>query len=180
MQKKSDFSRQILKLLSEKNAISLGEIAQKVISSEKTTKESYALARSLKGLKEAGLIESVHSGQQDYARLTKEGKRKATSVKLENEQTLLNPTWDGKWRIVLLDLPESRKQERESLRYLLKKAGFVMVKNSVWVSPYPFEHMFINIKKDLELETELMIIVSDTIDQSSEKKFFEWWTAGRN
>lgn len=178
--KKQDFSKKILKMLSEKSAISVPEIAQKVTSLDKSPKEVYAVTRSLKGLREAGLIESLHSGQQDYARLTREGKKKATSVKLENEQTLLNPTWDGKWRIVLLDLPESRKQERESLRYLLKKAGFLMVKNSVWISPYPFEHLFMNIKKDLELTTELMILVSDQIDATTETKFFEWWSAGKN
>lgn len=170
--KKQDFSKKILKMLSEKSAISVPEIAQKVTSLDKSPKEVYAVTRSLKGLREAGLIESLHSGQQDYARLTREGKKKATSMKLESDTTVLNPTWDGKWRIILLDLPESRKQERESLRYLLKKAGFVMVKNSVWISPYPFEHMFINIKKDLGLATELMVIVSDEIDATTEEQFF--------
>jgi DNA-binding transcriptional regulator PaaX len=94
------------------------------------------------------------------------------ALKLESDTSLL-PNWDGQWRIVLLDLPESRKSERESLRYLLKKAGFVCLKNSAWVSPFPFEHLFMNIKKDLGLTTELMIFVTNNLDPETELELFK-------
>jgi DNA-binding transcriptional regulator PaaX len=167
MPRKQDFSRKILKILSEKPAISLPELAKKVGPVSASKKPVYAITRSIKGLKDAGLIEQVSSGQNEYARITKSGRFKANSYKLESQDTLVNPTWDGKWRLILLDLPENRKTERESLRYLLKKAGFVMLKNSVWVSPFPFEHLFMNIKKDLGLATEMMVIVTDSIDQET-------------
>jgi phenylacetic acid degradation operon negative regulatory protein len=93
-------------------------------------------------------------------------------LKLEDNSTP-TPIWDGKWRIVLLDLPETRKDEREALRYLLKKAGFICLKNSVWISPFPYEHLFTNIKKDFGLTTELMIFVTDNIDQETKQAFFE-------
>jgi hypothetical protein len=63
--------------------------------------------------------------------------------------------------------------EREALRYLLKKAGFVCLKNSVWISPFPFEHFFSNIKKDLGLTNELLIVVTQSLDEDSEKFFIE-------
>lgn len=170
---KQDYSKKILKILGQKSAISLPELVERVTPANSTKNPKYAITRSLKGLKEAGLIESLPSGQGQYARLTKKGREKANSLKLEPENTLVSPSWDGKWRIILLDLPESRKAERESLRYLLKKAGFVLLKNSAWISPYPFEHLFMNIKKDLKLSTEMTIVVSDTIDTISEKLFRE-------
>ncbi len=166
------FSKKIIKILSEKPAIALSELASK-FPSQSSVKANYALNRSIRGLKEAGLVESLSSGREQYARLTTEGKKKATSLKLENESTVLNLSWDGKWRIILLDLPESRKSERESLRYLLKKAGFVCLKNSAWISPYPFEHLFGNIKKDLGLTTEIMILVSESIDEETQKELFK-------
>ncbi len=159
------YSKKILKLLAEKPALSVTEISH--------LGPQNALKRSLKGLSETGLIERHHSGQNDYARLTKEGKKKAYSLALENDNTLVDLSWDGKWRVVLLDLPEARKDERESLRYLLKKAGFVCLKNSVWISPFPYEYLFTNIKKDFGLTTELMIFVTDKIDIETEKAFFE-------
>jgi phenylacetic acid degradation operon negative regulatory protein len=166
MEKKS-YSKKILELLGAKPAISVAELKESMGA-------SYALTRSLKGLEEAGLVETHHSGQQPYTRLTKDGKRKAHSLSLENDKGLVDPVWDKKWRIILLDLPEERKAEREGLRYLLKKAGFILLKNSVWISPYPFEHLFMNIKKDLSLTTEIMIFVTDTLDPETEAAFSEF------
>ena len=169
MSRSPDYSKKILKILAENKAVSVPELAEKVSSegSKMATKARYAINRTLKGLVESGLIESHFSGQNDYARLTTAGRKKATTLKLESDTSLL-PNWDGKWRIVLLDLPESRKSERESLRYLLKKAGFVCLKNSAWVSPFPFEHLFMSIKKDLGLTTEIIILVTDSLDSETE------------
>ncbi|MDR3519321.1 MAG: hypothetical protein P4L63_00315 [Candidatus Pacebacteria bacterium] len=174
---KKDYSNKILNILGKKNAISLPEIVKSLNNPSHTNKVDvqgkYAITRSLKGLRDAGLIEQIPSPQNEYARLTKEGKKKAHSLELDSETTLVNTSWDGLWRIILLDLPENRKSERESLRYLLKKAGFVCLKNSAWISPFPFEHLFTNIKKDLGLTTEMMIIVTEHIDEESKKVLFE-------
>ncbi len=185
MSTKPDYSKKILKILGEKTAISLPELSQQMSRlnldmeplynniSKADLKVSYAITRSLKGLREAGLIENISSGQNDYARLTKEGKKKINSLKLDSDTTLVDTSWDGYWRIILLDLPETRKSERGSLRYLLKKAGFVCLKNSAWISPYPYEHLFENIKKDLELTTEMMIIKTQFIDEETKKFLFD-------
>ncbi len=167
MTKKQDFSKKIMKILSGKSAVAVNDITDSIIEDGQTP---YAITRSIKGLQDAGLIEKIHSGQNNYARLTTDGKKKMHSLKLENENTLVNTSWDNQWRIILLDLPESRKNERESLRYLLKKAGFLCLKNSAWISPFPLEYLFTNIKKDLGLSTELVIIVTSQIDEITEKE----------
>ncbi|MCE9585148.1 hypothetical protein K8Q94_00805 [Candidatus Nomurabacteria bacterium] len=172
--KNKDFSKKIIRILGGKNAVSLPELHNKADSEGNSSAlDKYAITRSLKGLRDAGLVEHISSGQNDYARLTKEGKKKMHSLRLENETTLANTSWDGFWRIILLDLPENRKNERESLRYLLKKAGFVCLKNSAWISPFPYEYLFENIKKDLGLTTEMMIIKTEYIDEETKKFLFE-------
>ncbi|MEK7539456.1 MAG: hypothetical protein AAB595_02360 [Patescibacteria group bacterium] len=177
---KIKYSNKILSILGQKTAISLPEITNKVIPEDgdipacaKATAGKYAITRSLKGLREAGLIEQILSPQNEYARLTKLGRKKMHSLKLDSDTTLVNTSWDGFWRIILLDLPENKKNERESLRYLLKKAGFVCLKNSAWISPFPFEHLFTNIKKDLGLTTEMMIIITQLVDEETKKILFE-------
>jgi len=167
----SSYSKKILKKLAEKPAISIEEFK------EEDAKTSYALTRALKNLVESGYAE-IHKSQrgnqgQQYAKLTPLGKSKLNTLTLEREDMLVPQTWDGYWRIILLDLPEARKSERESLRYLLKKAGFVCLKNSAWISPYPYEHLFTNIKKDLGLTTEMMIIVTQFVDEETRKVLFE-------
>ena len=171
MVKKQDFSKKIIKRLAEKPAFALTELEER-IKDNNGQKPKYALKRTLKNLKNTGLIDNIFSGKKEYIHLTKAGKKKANLLKLENKNALLNLSWDGFWRIILLDLPEDRKPEREALRYLLKKAGFIALKNSVWVSPYPFEHLFANIKKDLGLTTELMIIVTKFVDEETKQNLF--------
>ena len=168
MSSKKDHSRKILRILGKNRAVSIDKIKE-----SDNPKTSYALARSVKNLTESGHIEMLHSAQQDFARLTQKGKTKLDTLCLEGEEALVPQTWDGMWRIILLDLPEERKSERESLRYLLKKAGFVCLKNSAWISPFPYEHLFANIKKDLGLTTEMMIIVTENIDAESKKVLFQ-------
>ena len=175
MSKKADFSRKILNSLSGKKALSLPDLKAEAASGSKNgpkkapAAETYAITRSLKNLADTGLIETLESGQGEYARLTQKGRQKVASLKLDTSNSVANPNWDGKWRIVLLDLPETRRAERESLRYLLKKAGFIRLKNSAWVSPFPFEFLFQNIKKDFGLTTELMVIVTNTLDMETEQ-----------
>ena len=169
--KKSDFTKKILNSLAGKKAVSVPEIRAQLGTTPQSPPEyrrgSYAITRSIKNLADTGLIETLDGGQGEFARLTQKGRQKLAGLKLDSRESLANPNWDGKWRIILLDLPESRKAEREALRYLLKKAGFIMLKNSAWVSPFPFEFLFQNLKKDFGLSTELMIIVTDTLDQET-------------
>lgn len=172
MAKKADFSKKILNSLAGKRAVSIPDLKADIGpkgSKMALPAEAYAITRSIKNLADTGLIERLESGQSEYARLTQKGRHKVASLKLDSRESLANPNWDGKWRIILLDLPEDRKAERESLRYLLKKAGFIRLKNSAWVSPFPFEFLFQNLKKDLGLSTELMIIVTDSLDAETEK-----------
>ena len=163
----SSNSKKILKKLAENPAISVQSLK------EGDTKTDYAISRALRNLVKENCAEIYNSERQSYARITPKGKNKLNSLLLENNSTLVNTSWDGFWRIILLDLPEERKSERESLRYLLKKAGFVCLKNSAWISPFPFEHLFTNIKKDLNLTTEMMIIVTQMVDEETKKFLFE-------
>lgn len=171
---KTQYSAKILNILGEKPAIPIDSINENLpIYENKEHKSNYALTRSIKNLVESGCIEILKSDNKSYLKLTKKGKNKLNSIKLEGEGALIPSQWDGLWRIIILDIPEERKSEREALRYLLKKANFVCIKNTVWISPHPYEHLFTNIKKDLGLGTELMIIITDKLDPETHKAFLE-------
>ena len=163
---KNKYSKKILRVLAGKPAIPL-----RFLKESPDTKTSYALTRSVKNLVEAGYAEIHDSDNQSYVKITPKGKTKLNSMRLLGDETLVPSTWDGLWRIIILDIPEERKSEREALRYLLKKANFVCIKNTVWISPLPYENLFINIKKDLDLSTELMIIVTDKLDEQTNLAF---------
>jgi len=183
MAKKHPIQKAILKMLSNKKMVALDEIQECTSPTSSPTllqgtregrnSEKYAITRSIKNLLSDGLVEAFNSEHKQYFRLTEDGRHKIHNIALEAEASLVSTHWDGCWRMVLLDVPEDRKSEREALRYLLKKAGFICVKNSVWISMYPFEHLFTNIKKDLGLSTELIILVTDKLDEATEKEFLK-------
>lgn len=176
--KKASIQEKILRLLQGRKAAHKDFIQQELSDHfegdfEGSGKPKYAINRSLKSLSESGLIQEFETEQSNFYRITAEGRHKLRSLKLSSPTSLISTNWDGYWRMVMLDLPESRKSERNSLRYILKKAGFVMLKNSVWISPYPLEHLFMNIKKDMELSTEIIITVTQLIDPETEEELYK-------
>ena len=163
--KKPNIQKDILKFLAEKPAVPIESIKTE------NPQKNYALARSIKNLVESGCVEIKNSDNQKYLKITKKGQIKLNCIKLSAEEALVSNTWDGFWRIIILDIPEDRKSEREALRYLLKKANFICVKNTVWISPHPYEHLFVNIKKDFNLGNGLMIIVTNKLDEDTNIAF---------
>ena len=70
---------------------------------------------------------------------------------------------DSKNLLVLFDIPEARKTEREWFRWHLKKFNYVMIQKSVWRGPSPLPKEFLDyIKKIGLLEHLKMLKVSKT------------------
>ena len=67
--------------------------------------------------------------------LTQKGKIKALNYKF-SEMSIDSKVWDGKWRIVIFDIPEKNKRGRNSLRSKLQRLGFYEFQKSAFVLPY--------------------------------------------
>jgi|SRR3989344_2077547 len=87
-----------------------------------------AFASAIRRLRDSGYIESkkIDTGKIIF-KLTKLGK---DFIPFEFDES----TWDGKWRIVIFDIPENKKVVRNLFRRNLKKWGFKKWQQSVWVS----------------------------------------------
>lgn len=68
--------------------------------------------------------------------LTRNGKDKALTYKLDEMKINQPLKWDGQWRIVLFDIPENQRKIRDAFRYHLKQLGFYEFQKSVFVHPY--------------------------------------------
>lgn len=74
-----------------------------------------------------------------YINLTHKGKNRADKFSL-GELAIKKPKrWDKKWRIVIFDIPEERKNLRDELRRCLKLLGFAEFQKSVFAFPYHCE-----------------------------------------
>ena len=68
--------------------------------------------------------------------LTELGKIHAIRYNPENIFIEIPKKWDKKWRIVIFDVPEKKRNARDALRWEMKKLGFFELQKSVWVFPY--------------------------------------------
>ncbi|OGI75606.1 hypothetical protein A3C67_00760 [Candidatus Nomurabacteria bacterium RIFCSPHIGHO2_02_FULL_42_19] len=57
--------------------------------------------------------------------------------------------------IVMFDIPEPKKAEREWLRWHLKKFNYLMIQKSVWVGPSPLPKEFLDYIKSIGLKEDL-------------------------
>ena len=96
------------------------------------------LLRQISTLKESQLIEIRGEGASErVCRLTAQGRLCALGGR--DPQVRWSRKWDGRWRIVLFDVPVARDSHRRRLRRYLHHRGFGCLQGSVWVTPDSLE-----------------------------------------
>lgn len=71
--------------------------------------------------------------------LTQRGRTILTERELWELSITAPKRWDGKWHMVLFDIPIDGRKRRDVFRLHLKTLELVLYQNSVWVHPYPCE-----------------------------------------
>lgn len=69
--------------------------------------------------------------------LTESGKKRILKYHLDEMSIKAPRSWDGKWRVVIFDIPEDLKTARDVMREKLKNLGLYQLQKSVWVYPHP-------------------------------------------
>jgi len=72
--------------------------------------------------------------------------------------------WDGKWRIVIFDIPDKKRRVRDHLRYLFKSAGLRLLQESVWVYPYDCEDVIALLKTDFGVGKNLLYLIVEELE----------------
>ncbi len=89
-------------------------------------------------LKGKGFVEVEKNGKERYSlRLTKLGLNTLLARTFGDLKVRPQEKWDGIWRLVLSDIPDSHKAARDALRQRLRAIGFYQLQKSVFVIPYP-------------------------------------------
>lgn len=68
--------------------------------------------------------------------LTENGKNKTLRYNLDKMEIKKQDRWDGLWRLVIFDVPESLKDGRNALSSKLKELRFYPLQKSVFIYPY--------------------------------------------
>jgi len=115
-------------------------------SSFETWAYGNGLLRQIQRLEAQAYIESRRDeqGGQRVIRLTQKGL--AAGQVGGDPELRWQRSWDGKWRVILFDLPEDQCESRRKLRYKLRACGFGCMQRSAWISPDPLAELAVNLR----------------------------------
>jgi len=84
--------------------------------------------------------------------------------------------WDGKWRIIIFDIPELNRRERAFLRNELKRIGFLELQKSIWIFPYNIEKELLLLLKlwKLDFKGDIRFLRAEKIREDNDiRKYFQ-------
>ena len=110
------------------------------------------------------VIFEKRDGKQ-YARITESGRK---ILAFEHEKAKLDITkkrrWNGRWRVIIFDIPERRRRTRDRLRNIMREIGFVRLQDSVWVFPYDCEDFITLLKAELKIGAAVLYMIVEHIE----------------
>ncbi len=118
-----------------------------------------SFAQALRRLREKGLIELIDE-KEILVKLTDEGRAKALWEKVSQ----LSVIWDGKWRIVAFDIPETHYLTRDLFRRRLKDFQFKQLQKSVWISKLNCTDLFRKYISELGISKWVSVLEADNVD----------------
>jgi DNA-binding transcriptional regulator PaaX len=133
---------------------------------------SYPYYKTKKGidqLEDRELITKRKSDHDTFLKLTQKGKLEIVRIAVREKRKL---QWDGKWRMVIFDIPETSRKDRDFLRSQLLWMGFLELQKSVWIIPYDTQEelrAFLTLCT-LELQGDVRFLLVESIESDADLK----------
>lgn len=112
-----------------------------------------------------GHVRFVEKHGSKRIEITEAGRR---AFMLEEEKALLAAKrpkrWDKRWRLVMFDIPQSRRRDRDHLRATVRECGFLRLQDSVWVYPYDCEELVMLLKADMRIGKDVLYAIVESIE----------------
>lgn len=109
-------------------------------------------------LEKRGYLEKYRLRDTEYLRLSSKGK--ATLLGTDRVR-------DGKWKMIIFDIPERKREIRDYLRTKLKQLGFKKWQNSIWITPYTLSDELLKELRELSQKLLIRLIVIESINNES-------------
>ncbi|MBI4138492.1 MAG: hypothetical protein HY482_02805 [Candidatus Wildermuthbacteria bacterium] len=134
------------------------------------------IAQALASAKRSKLIIVREKSEGKFlVELSEKGKRKLKEIEYDELKILPLERWDGKWRIIIFDIPKTfHKSIRNAFTIKLKKLGFCVFQKSVWAHAYPCENEIRFLAEFYGVSRFVHSIVADSItnDAALRRYFF--------
>jgi len=131
------------------------------------------LKRALENLKKRHIIDLIRKDNEVYVKVKDFWHIEIIKYSIVSLLSSKKGTkWQGKWFLVVFDVPEDERNKRYYLRRFLKEVGFYRYQQSVYVFPYECEKEVALIKKIVEGGKYLSYIVAEKIEYEDKLKTY--------
>jgi DNA-binding transcriptional regulator PaaX len=100
----------------------------------------------------------------DNLKLSDKGREQLAKYELGDYFEEKPSSWDGKYRIIIFDIPETKKLIRKALRKQLIEWGFIHLQHSVWVYPYECQEIITLLKTRFGIMSDALYMVVESIE----------------
>jgi DNA-binding transcriptional regulator PaaX len=132
-------------------------------------KRARNVAQALASAKRSKLIILREEDGKLIVELSERGRRKIKGLEFQDLKIPTPQKWDKKWRLVIFDIPETKKGKlaRQALVEKLRLLGFILLQKSVWAHPYPCEKEVRLVAENFGVSRFIHIVVAESISNDA-------------
>ncbi len=120
-------------------------------------KKKKDFAKLVYSLKQNGYIKTLRIKDKSAIMLTSKGLNKVFTIKIKLVDKKIRP--DKKWQMVLFDIPEKKRRQRNLFRKNLQYLGYKKLQRSIWVCPYDVLNETKDLIKRYRLEPHVELLL---------------------
>ncbi|MDO8728799.1 MAG: hypothetical protein Q7K26_02785 [bacterium] len=164
--KRKNLQYAILQTIATVGVLSIGLVAPNVIKALSklgvitNIRQREYIASSASKLVKRGLLS--YNGKK-YC-LTSDGEKLLHRWQFADFRLKKPKRWDKKWRVMIFDIPEKKKNIRNYITMLFRQTGFLRLQDSVWVYPYDCEDIITLLKTDFGVGKHLLYLIVDELE----------------
>ena len=119
---------------------------------------------NLRRLGREGFIKTYLKDNQSIIELTNKGKEKIRLILAQDFEFKYPKSWDGKWRMIIFDVPNKKNKARDILRDKLKSMGCFRLQESVFVFPFDCKDVIDYLKNLYEISPYVQYVIAEGIE----------------
>lgn len=109
--------------------------------------------------------------KEGEVKITKKGRQKLLKYDLEKME--LKKRIDGKWRLIIYDISNLKKSQREIFRSTLKRLNFLPLQKSVYLTPYVCDDEIEFLRQTFDIGNDVILLKVKSIENEIVyKKYF--------
>lgn len=134
------------------------------------------LGRIIKRLQKQEMIAVKERNEKVLIEITEKGRRRLLEYDFEKVERKSKKR-DGKWRLIIFDIPEGKKKSRDAFRKKLIQIGCIRFQDSVFVSAFPCKDEIDFLSHYLEISDFVTLLTVDSIERGEElifRRYRDW------